>query len=70
MDTHRYLYQVDEPERESVCACVRVCVCVCGGISGPGNCVEAVLPILWLISESCEAARPKNKSHVDSESEV
>ena len=64
MDTHRYLYQVDEPERESVCACV------CGGISGPGNCVEAVLPILWLISESCEAARPKNKSHVDSESEV
>lgn len=58
-----YSYQVDEPER--------VCVCVCGEESGgPGNCVETVLSVLWLISESCEAALPKNKGHVDSESEI
>lgn len=68
MDTHVYSYQVDEPESVCVCVCERVCMC--GGIWGPANCVETVLSVLWLISESCEAALPKNKGHVDSQSEV
>lgn len=32
--------------------------------------METVPSVLWLISESCEAALPENEGHTDSESEV